>query len=108
MSKAHGHQGMIAKSEPNQHASKSLILQPCKVLARHNPLAYRSRIEPVKIGARSGIYRALYRPTGTRHQKPNPTNPRRSCQGVLSRGFRHSQSCGAETAEQWKTLIFTP
>jgi len=36
MSKAHKHQGIIAKSAPGGWASKSLILQTCRVLARHN------------------------------------------------------------------------
>src|SRR5208283_5121163 len=64
-------------------------------------------MEPGEIGARSGIYRALYRPTGTRHQEPNPTNPRRSFQGVLSRGFRHNQICRTAPPEQWKALTFS-
>ena len=71
-------------------------------------LRVRSRMEPVKIGARSGIYRTLHRPTGTRHQEPNATNARRSRQSFFHRGFHHTQSCGASTPEQWKALIFTP
>ena len=35
MSKAHKHQGIIAKSGPRRCASKSLILRTRRVLARH-------------------------------------------------------------------------
>jgi hypothetical protein len=35
MSKAHKHQGIIAKKRAGQRASKSLILQTRRVLARH-------------------------------------------------------------------------
>jgi hypothetical protein len=36
MSKAHRHQGMLAKNAPRRFASKSLILRTRRVLARHN------------------------------------------------------------------------
>ena len=36
MSKAHKHQGIIAKSAPGRCSSKSLILRLCRVLARHS------------------------------------------------------------------------
>ena len=39
MSKAHKHQGIIAKGAQRRCASKSLILRTCRVLARHNPSA---------------------------------------------------------------------
>ena len=37
MSKAHKHQGIIAKSAPGRSSFKSLILRLCRVLARHRP-----------------------------------------------------------------------
>ena len=36
MSKAHKHQGIIAKSAPGRSSFNSLILRLCRVLARHN------------------------------------------------------------------------
>src|ERR1035438_2670415 len=64
-------------------------------------------MEPVKVGARSGIYRTLHRPTRTRHQEPNATNARRSRPSVFHRGIHHTQICGAATPEQWEALIFS-
>src|ERR1035438_840239 len=64
-------------------------------------------MEPVKIGARSGIYRTLHRPTGTRHQEPNATNARRSRQSVFHRGIHHTQICRTATPEQWEALTFS-
>jgi hypothetical protein len=48
MSNTHKHPGIIAKTAPNRRATKSLILQTCKVLARHRPRGDRfDRNEPI-------------------------------------------------------------
>src|ERR1035441_8307277 len=65
-------------------------------------------MEPGEIGARSGIYGTLHRTTRTRHQEPNATNARRSCQGVFHRGIHHTQIRRTATPEQWEALTFTP
>ena len=50
MSKAHKHQGIIAKSAPGRCSSKSLILRLCRVLARHS-VRLRGSAVPFAVGA---------------------------------------------------------
>jgi hypothetical protein len=55
ISKAHKHQGIIAKGAPGKCSSKSLILRTCKVLARRS----RESLDHVIVFHETGLRRVL-------------------------------------------------